>query len=294
MPLPVTVCVPVKNEQRNLPQCLEALGAAFAEVVVVDSGSTDDTTAIAAHYGAALKNFDWTGHPPKKRNWFLRTHDFKTSWVLFLDADERVTPAFIHELETTLPQTHHVGFWVRFDNWFMEDRLAFGDCFRKLALFRVDAGEYETFPEDLWSTLDMEVHEHPVLNGSVGCLRQRIDHHDYRGLHNYIAKHNEYSSWEARRYWWLQSAPQHAWETLTKRQRFKYRYLNCFWLAPLYFGISYFFKLGFLDGGAGFRFALMKWRYFSDIRLKIEEQKTHSTATVRMPPHQKHASSSTT
>jgi len=285
MPLPITVCVPVKNEQKNLSYCLEGLGSAFAEVVVVDSGSTDDTREIAARYGAAIKEFAWDGRPPKKRNWFLRNHSFTTSWVLFLDADERVTPAFIHELATTLPHTHHVGFWISFNNWFMGERLAFGDCFKKLALFRVAAGEYETFSEELWSTLDMEVHEHPVLNGTIGSLSQRIEHHDYRGLHSYIAKHNDYSSWEARRYRWLQSAASQAWEPLTSRQRFKYRHLESFWLAPLYFITSYILKMGFLDGVAGLRFALMKWRYFYDIRLKIKEQQTRPAAPSQAIRH---------
>lgn len=276
MPLPVTVCVPVKNEQKNLPYCLEAIGSAFAEVVVIDSGSTDDTRDIALRYGAVIKDFVWDGRPPKKRNWALRNHVFKTPWVLFLDADERVTPAFINELATTLPQTSHVGFWLSYTNWFLDDRMVFGDTFRKPALFRVDAGEYETFPEELWSVLDMEVHEHPVLKGTVGFLNQRVEHHDYRGLHNYLAKHNDYSSWEARRFQWLQSAPAQAWGSLTGRQRFKYRYLNSCWMAPLYFVTSYIFKLGFLDGAVGLRFALMKWRYFSDIRLKIKELQTQS------------------
>jgi glycosyltransferase involved in cell wall biosynthesis len=273
MKLPVTVVIPARNEERNLPSCLDALGDRFSQVWVVDSGSDDRTREIAEAWGALVIDFVWDGRFPKKRNWALRNHVLATPWVLFLDADERVTPEFVDELRRALEDTRHVGFWISFTNWFMGRPLRHGDVFRKLALFRIDAGEYEEFPEDHWSHLDMEVHEHPVLSGSVGEIRAKLEHHDYRGLKHYISKHNEYSSWEAQRFQWLSRAGADEWTKLTGRQRFKYRNLNRVWLGPLYFGVCYFLKRGFLDGVAGFRFARMKWRYFSDIRWKIAEQR---------------------
>ena len=92
--LPVTVVIPVRNEERNLPGCLRALGKDFSEIVVVDSGSTDRTREIAEDGGAVVLDFNWDGKFPKKRNWALRHHEFQTPWVLFLDADEQVTPDF--------------------------------------------------------------------------------------------------------------------------------------------------------------------------------------------------------
>lgn len=159
MRLPVTVCIPVRNEERNLRSCLSSLAGRFVEIVVVDSGSVDKSRQIAEVAGAKVLDFRWDGQFPKKRNWTLRNHDFKTPWVLFLDADERVTAAFVDALHRALPDTPHVGFWVCFDNWFMGRALRHGDVFRKLALFRVGAGGYERLPEDHWSHLDMEVHE---------------------------------------------------------------------------------------------------------------------------------------
>jgi len=81
--LPVTVVIPVLNEELNLPSCMEALGDAFAEVVVVDSGSTDRTCEIAEQAGAKILQFQWDGAFPKKRNWALSHHDFQTPWVFF-------------------------------------------------------------------------------------------------------------------------------------------------------------------------------------------------------------------
>lgn len=141
-----------------------------------------------------MVSFEWTGQFPKKRNWALRTVAFRHDWILFLDADERLTQAFLEELGRTLPGCPHVGFWLSYTNHFMGHELKYADQFRKLALFRQAAGEYEAFPENLRTALDMEIHEHPVLNGSVGAITAPIDHRDDRDLHHYIAKHNEYSS----------------------------------------------------------------------------------------------------
>lgn len=267
---PVSVCIPVRNEEKNLAACLEALED-FDEVVVVDSGSTDKTVEIAREAGATVLQFRWDGKFPKKRNWALKIHDFKHPWILFLDADERMNPAFVEELRKTLHHTSHCGFWVSFTNWFMGRPLHHGDVMRKLALFRREAGEYERFPEDSWSTLDMEVHEHPVLSGTLGEMQTRLHHHDFRGLDTYLAKHNEYSSWEARRFEWLRTANPEAWTKLTPRQQFKYRHLNKWWFAHLYWFVALIVKRGFLDGSAGWKLASMKRRYFTEIRRKIIE-----------------------
>ncbi|MGB5135674.1 MAG: glycosyltransferase [Prochlorococcaceae cyanobacterium] len=87
--LDLTVAIPVRNEECNLATCLQAIGPGFARsLVVIDSGSTDTTAAIARNHGAEVVTFEWNGRFPKKRNWFLRHHTPTTRWVLFLDADE--------------------------------------------------------------------------------------------------------------------------------------------------------------------------------------------------------------
>ncbi len=264
----LTVVVPVLNESRNIRRCLEA-ASPLGPLVVVDSGSTDDTLDIARGLGADVLHFDWDGKFPKKRNWALRNYDFDSEWVLFLDADEVVSPAFVTEVQATLPTTEHVGFWLTFDNFFLGHKLRGGHPFRKLALFRIGAGEYERIEEDNWSHLDMEVHEHPVLDGSVGQIDASIEHNDFRGLPHYIAKHNEYSTWEAARYIKLAGGSQ---EQLTPRQRQKYRYITRWWFAPAFFVDSFFARRGFLDGARGFHFAALKAMYYYQIRLKIQER----------------------
>lgn len=267
--LPVTVVVPVKNEERNLPRCLAALGG-FAHVLVVDSSSTDGTVAIAKAAGAEVIDFHWTGGFPKKRNWVLQTYDFKTDWVLFLDADELVTPAFVSALADALRRPDVVGYWLNYENHFLGRTLRHGVPQRKLALFRVGAGLYERIDDRGWSSLDMEVHEHPILDGPVSALPERIIHHDYRGMDHYLGRHNAYSTWEAQRYCALVRDPV-AWGALTDRQRLKYANLRRWWFAPAYFLVTYVVRAGFLDGWAGFVHAALKLAYFFEVRLKIME-----------------------
>jgi len=86
--LPVSVIVPVRNEARNLSRCLESL-AAFGEVYVVDSGSTDNTVAIAQSRGAKVAQFRYAGGWPKKRQWAMDTLPLAYDWILLLDAPKR-------------------------------------------------------------------------------------------------------------------------------------------------------------------------------------------------------------
>lgn len=273
----VTIVLPVKNEEANLARCID-LVSALGPVLVVDSSSDDQSQKIAKNFGAEVLDFEWNGEFPKKRNWTLRNYSFTTDWVLFLDADELVSPDFIEEVRRAISSSDYVGYWLNFTNYFMGKPLCGGDAFRKLALFRVGAGEYERIDEENWSHLDMEVHEHPVLSGPVGEIQAPIEHNDFRGLKHYIAKHNEYSSWEAMRYLRLMGSASaggdvslQEWQNLTDRQKKKYRNLAKWWFAPAYFIGSYIFKRGFLDGAVGFYFSLLKAIYFFQIRLKIHE-----------------------
>ena len=95
-----------------------------------------------------------------------------------------------------------------------------------------------------------------------------------KGLGKFIEKHRDYALWEARRYVKLQQSALTS-EHLTSRQRFKYRHLTK-WLYPwFYFSFTYLAKLGFLDGAAGFHYAVYKAWCFQTIRLLIQENASH-------------------
>lgn len=267
--LPVTVIIPVRNEEKNLPQCLAALGTAFDEIVVVDSASTDRTPQIAAEHGAALIDFSWNGQFPKKRNWYLENCEPRNDWCLFLDADELVGPAFLAEVAEAMQQTDKVGFWLHYTNYFLGRPLHHGVPQRKLALFRRSAGRFERIEEDHWSGLDMEVHEHPRLTGAVGDIAARIDHRDFQGLGKFVNRHLDYARWEAARF--SQVTESDDFQNLTWRQKTKYKNLERRSFPLLYFCFNYFIRLGILDGWAGLQYSFYKAWYFNTIRLLIYE-----------------------
>jgi len=271
--LDLTIAIPVRNEERNLPGCLKAIGNRLARnIVILDSGSTDRTRSIAAGFGAEVINFEWDGKFPKKRNWYLRNHTPATKWVLFMDADEYVTEEFKKELRQCLERDDKTGYWLSYTIYFLGKKLKGGYPLRKLALFKVGAGEYERIDEDQWSKLDMEVHEHPILEGEIGVIRSKIDHQDFRGVSHYVIKHNEYASWEAGRFLKTANDPSII-ANWTWKQRLKYRLMRSVLIGPAYFFGSFFLLGGFRDGARGWAFAVLKMSYFTQVYCKIQESK---------------------
>jgi glycosyltransferase involved in cell wall biosynthesis len=263
--IPVTVIISVKNEALNLPSCLEKLDR-FEQIIVVDSGSSDETIAIASAMGAEVLQFVWDGKFPKKRNWALQNASLLHEWVLFLDADEFVTEDFVNEVGIKTQNPDYNGYTIQFENYFMGKKLRYGYGFQKSALFKKSKGAYEKIEEDLWSQLDMEVHEHPIIEGNVGVIKSKVIHKDFKNLDHYIAKHNAYSTWEAQRYLQLKQSKN---SQLSLNQKIKYGLLNTGLLPMVYFIGAYFLKLGFLDGKEGFYLARFKAHYFFQIQTKV-------------------------
>jgi glycosyltransferase involved in cell wall biosynthesis len=264
--IPITVIVSVKNEALNLPSCLEKLKR-FQQIIVVDSGSTDDTLSICAAMGAEVLQFSWDGKFPKKRNWALQNAKLINEWILFLDADEFVTVEFVNEVEIKTQDPNFNGFTIQFENYFMGKKLRYGYGFHKTALFKKSKGAYEKIEEDLWSHLDMEVHEHPIIEGKIGVINAKVIHKDFKTIEHYIAKHNAYSSWEAQRYLQLKETKD---SVLSLNQKIKYGLLTTGLLPLVYFIGAYFLKLGFLDGKEGFYLARFKSHYFFQIQTKVD------------------------
>ena len=269
--IPISVIVSVKNEALNLPSCLDKLKR-FDQIIVVDSCSTDDTPIIAKTKGAEVLQFQWNGKFPKKRNWALQNADLRHEWILFLDADEFVSDEFVNEVGIKIHDPYYNGFTIRFENYFMGRKLKYGYGFQKSALFKKSKGAYEKIDEDLWSHLDMEVHEHPIIEGKVGVIKSKVVHKDFKNLEHYISKHNAYSTWEAQRYLQLKQTKN---TLLSFNQKIKYSLINTGLLPAVYFLGSYFLKLGFLDGKEGFYLARFKSHYFFQIQTKIDSFKNN-------------------
>jgi glycosyltransferase involved in cell wall biosynthesis len=269
--LPVTVIVPVRKEPAQMAELLPLLQD-FARVIVVESADDSATRQTAEAHGAECVVFDWPGGYPKKRTWAARTSQIRTPWILYLDADERPTAAFIAELRARLPRAEALGFWLTYDTVFLGQRLRFGIPQRKLALVRDGAGEYERIDDPGWTDLDMEVHEHLVVRGRTDSIRSHLIHLDAKTIDAYVRRHGAYATWEAGRYEALRSDSVR-WADLTVRQRLKYRLLATPLFPLIYLVLQYVARLGFLDGANGLWFALLKAGYFSEVGAKIVEHR---------------------
>ena len=277
--LPVTVIIPVRNEARNLPRCLESLKSA-GEIYVVDSESSDDTAAIAESHGAKVVQFHYAGGWPKKRQWAMDTLPLAHDWIFLLDADEVLTPELADEIREAIQDPHTGGYYVALQMHFLGQRLRHsGASFWKLSLFRKGLGRFECRLQDQDTSMaDMEVHEHIVVTGATRKLSHPLIHHNVESLSRYIQKHNEYSNWEARV--WLdgnhvkEEIQPSLWGTQAQRRRWlRRRFLGLPGSPLLFFFYKYVLSLGFLDGVPGLIYCAMQGVQFFHIKAKIYELK---------------------
>jgi glycosyltransferase involved in cell wall biosynthesis len=255
--LPVSAIVGARNEEKNLPRCLESLRE-IGEVYVIDSQSTDATPEIARTFGAKVVQFHYQGGWPKKRQWAMENLPLENDWILLVDADEALTPELADEIRRAIQNPGANGYYVSLQMHFLGRVLRHGDAnFWKLALFRRNKGRYECrLREQDMSMADIEVHEHIVVDGSTRRLKNPLIHHNVESLSRYIQKHDEYSNWEARV---LLQGEQNAGEltpslfgTQAQRRRWLKKRVYALPGSPvLLFFYRYFLRLGFLDGVPG-------------------------------------------
>lgn len=275
--LPVSVIIPVRNEERNLPRCLDSLRE-VGEVYVIDSQSTDSTAEIARAHGAKVEQFHYRGGWPKKRQWALDTLPFAYDWILLVDADEALTSALSDEIRRAIQDARFSGYYIRLQNYFLGRPLRHSAAsFYKLSLFRHGKGRFECRLKDQDSSMaDMEVHEHVVCEGATAKLKHPLLHHNVESLSRYIRKHDEYSNWDARVWFQTEAGRGELPPALFGTQAQRRRWLRKKFLAvpgsPLaYFLYKYIFGLGFLDGVPGLIYCSFHGVQFFHIKAKIYE-----------------------
>ena len=256
--LPVSVIIPVRNEAKNLPRCLQALKE-VGEVLVIDSQSTDETVEVARSYGVQVVQFHYQGGWPKKRQWTMDTLPLAYDWILLLDADEVLTRELSQEIYSAIQNPAIEGYSILLHTWFMGRALSHGDVgLRKLSLFRRGKGRFECRLKDQDASMaDMEIHEHVVVDGATGKLRNPLLHHNVESLSRYIQKHDEYSNWEARVLLERgndndKELPPSLFGSQAQRRRWLKRKLFAVPGSPvLLFLYRYLLRFGFLDGVPG-------------------------------------------
>jgi len=275
--LPVSVIVAVRNEEKNLPRCLESLRD-VGEIYVIDSGSTDATVEIARSFGAKVVQFHYQGGWPKKRQWAMNTLPFAFEWIFLVDADEALTPALVGEIRQAIQDPDTGGYYISLRMYFLGRLLRHaGARFWKLSLFRRGKGNYECrLKNQDTSMADMEVHEHVVVEGKARRLKNPLIHHNVESLSRYIQKHDEYSNWEARV--WLEgeagygSLPPSLFGTQAQRRRWlKKKFLLVPGSPVLFFLYRYVLRLGFLDGTPGLIYCGLQGAQLFNVKAKIYE-----------------------
>lgn len=268
----IAVMIPTKNEEANLGFALASVKGWAQQVFVLDSGSTDRTEAIAKEHGATFVHHPWEGYA-RQKNWGLENLGIEAKWVFILDADEAITPELRDELirvasEDSCPEN---GFYINRFFIFLGKRIRHCGFYPSwnLRFFRRGKARYE----------DREVHEHMTVDGKVGYLKHDMEHNDRRGLADYIAKHNRYSTLEAGEMFKIErglaegTIKYRFWGGPIERRRWiKHRLwprLPARWLVRFFF--MYILRLGFLDGATGFHFCLFMSAYEHQISLKLKE-----------------------
>ncbi|MEM7063168.1 MAG: glycosyltransferase family 2 protein [Cyanobacteria bacterium P01_B01_bin.77] len=269
----ISVIVLTKNEEPNLAICLDSLKILDADVYIVDSGSTDGTLDIAKQYGCKIFENPWKNYATQL-NWALSALPINTPWTMRLDADERLTPELVTELQQLLPNSPDSigGYQVKRRVFFMGRWIRHGGYYPTwlLRIWRSGIGTCE----QLW------MDEHIVLSeGKVVNLQNDIIDENQKGLTFWTDKHNRYADREV-----LDILADHAptdgnlldvqqFSQAKQRRWVKTSLYNRFPLflrAFIYWLLRYTIGLGFLDGLEGLIFHFLQgfwYRFLVDAKI---------------------------
>jgi glycosyltransferase involved in cell wall biosynthesis len=277
MKVPVSIIVPVKNEERNLARCLASARWA-GEIFVVDSHSTDATPRIAQDFGAQVVQFDFAGKSPKKKEWALRTLELQHDWVFLIDADEELPAEGEALIADAIQDSKGInGYWVNRRFWFLGRPLEHAYFPNwNMRLFRHQLGRFERLTTQTADGSDMEVHEHVLVEGRTSYLPLVLEHYAYPTVEAFLQKHHRYANWEAAVDW---SAIAHN-PVLGGRIGLRRRLRRLSQRLPfrpwLRFAYIYLWQRGFLDGAAGYYFARLHAYYEFLSNLKRFERDLHA------------------
>ncbi len=221
----VSAVLITKNEARHLEGCLKSLWFC-SEIIVVDSGSTDATVAIAERNGAKVVYRDWTNFT-EMRSFALTLANHR--WVFSIDADERVSPELAKEIQSALAipgnqsafllprKTYHLGRWIAHGGWYPNYLIRLFDR-----------------TQGAWT--GGELHEYWKTSGAVGTLRVPLEHFSFTDLADQVERNNRYSSLGA---------------TVLKKKGQGFSFPRMMGKTISKFFETYLLKRGFLDGLPG-------------------------------------------
>ena len=231
----LTVTVITYNEASNIAAALDSVAWAD-EIIVIDSGSTDDTVAIARAKATHVEVREWPGYGAQKNHAAeLASND----WILSIDADERVSAELASEIRALpagsnsasgyrIPRVaFYLGRWIRSTDWYPD---------YQLRLYDRRAGRWDT----------RRVHESVAVNGSIGVLKHELQHFPYRDLSHHLSTVDRYTTLAAE-----------DWRAAGRRASD----LQMFFSPRFAFLRNYILKGGFRDGRAGLLVSILNSYY---------------------------------
>jgi len=233
-----SIVIITKNEEHILERTLANLQGVTDDLIIVDSGSTDQTLEIAKKYDARILQTEWLGYGTTKN---LGISNSKYNWILSLDADEGINETLKQSLsDSSIYNDPHILYDLRFNSFIGEKNMKFGQWLNNhhIRLFNKENISWNTFL----------VHE--KLNIPAGYkvkkLKGYVLHYTMMNFNEFIFKANKYALLNAEKYF---------------KQGKRSGSLKMFFSPVFSFIKNYFFKLGFLDGTTGYHCARINARY---------------------------------
>jgi len=283
----ISIIIPVFNEEQNIGACLNSIKWAD-ETFVIDAYSNDETVCLAKEYNVKIYQHKWEGYSDQK-NWALDELPISNEWVLFLDADERVSPELSEEIREVIEKLDQnegyyisrrmifLGRWLKHAWWYPD---------YNLRMFKRKFGRFE----------NRAVHETVILNGDVGYLKNDLIHDDQRNLETYIGRLNRYSTLEASEMYRVLKENKSTGFSASwfgtwgeRRRAIKERVWYRLPFKPIIrFIWIIVFRLGFLDGKEGFIFTILACfnDWMSDIKffeLMLIKNKSRAMQRISSP-----------
>lgn len=240
----LSVIIIAKNEAHDIRRCLESVKWAD-EIIVLDSGSTDNTPEICREFTKNVFHTDWPGFGIQKNRALAKATN---EWVLSLDADELVSDPLQKEILSVINSSEqkYSGYAIPRNSIYCGRLIKHGAWHNKKVtrLFKRNKGKFD----------DAIVHENLIIDGEIGVLHSPIIHYTYRNLEEMLEKMNQYSTLSSKR----------------KLAKGKTSGLFGAILRGAWaFFRSYIVQLGFLDGKYGFMLAVSNGEYAYYTYLKV-------------------------
>ena len=268
----LTAIVLTFNEEKNIQECIKSLDW-VSRIVIVDSGSTDNTIKFAEEFGCDIFYNQWRGFA-NQRNWALQEAGIKTEWVIFIDADEIVTPSMREEIIIALGRKDFNAFYICYKVIFLGKWVKYSSDFpvwhpRIVRNGFVHFREAITGHGETWD-----------VNGRTGYVKEPYIHYCFsKGIESWIEKHNRLSTMEMTAY---VTNRQPLLKCITglfnrdvhkKRQSLRALSYYMPFRPFIRFFYQFILKGGILDGKAGWAYCCLYLAYEIMISEKILEQK---------------------